>query len=175
MSRYLGEAIQLGYLVDALEPAIHFWSQTLGIGPFFIMPPSSFATLKHHDMETAERDIIAQVALGQSAGMQIELIVPGPAPSTYRDFLDEGRRGLHHIGFACNDFDAHREAALQAGLTPVTEGASIRTRFSYLEGAKDAPAPIVELIEMSPVIASIFDRVRTASIGWDGRDPIRHI
>lgn len=173
MSRLFGRAIQAGYLVDALEPAMRYWTETLGIGPFLVMPPASFLSLSHRGVEAADKDVIAAVALAQGGDIQIELIVPGPAPSTYRDFLGSGGRGVHHLGFASHDFDAQRAAALAAGLSSAMEGRSARTRFAYFEGPADAPGPIVELIEMSPVITDVFERVRAASIGWAGEDPIR--
>lgn len=175
MSRFYGEAMQAGYLVEALEPAITYWTDTLGIGPFFVMPPPEFVWLRHGGEEAQDTAIISQVALAHSGAMQIELIVPGPAPSTYRDFLAEGQRGLHHIGMASEDFDAQRQAALDAGLTVATEGASQRTRFAYMQPPAGAPGPIIELIDMVPVMRDIHGRVKAAAQGWDGRDPIRHL
>ncbi len=175
MSRQYGKAIQAGYLVDALEPAMRYWSEQMGIGPFFVLPAPRFLSLTHNGQPTEARDVIAEVALAQSGDLQIELIVPGPAPSTYRDFLASGGRGLHHLGFASHDFDAQRDRAIAAGLVSVMEGASDRTRFAYLDSASPAPGPIVELIEMGPAITAIFDQVRAASADWDGTDPIRSV
>lgn len=173
MSRLYGNAIQAGYLVDALEPAIAFWTRTLGIGPFFIMPPPQFTWLRHDGQDAARTDIIGQVALAHSGNIQIELIVPGPAPSTYRDFLDAGGKGMHHVGMASERFDEQREAAIAAGMAVATEGASQRTRFAYLQPPPGAPGPIVELIDMVPVMTEIFEHVRAASQEWDGSDPVR--
>ncbi|WP_159981427.1 MULTISPECIES: VOC family protein [unclassified Novosphingobium] len=173
MSRLYGNAIQAGYLVEALEPAIAFWTGTLGIGPFFVMPPPQFAWLRHGGQDAARTDIIGQVALAQSGDIQIELIVPGPAPSTYRDFLGSGRSGMHHLGMASDRFDEQREAAIASGMTVATEGASQRTRFAYLQPPPGAPGPIIELIDMVPVMTEIYERMRAASQGWDGRDPMR--
>lgn len=175
MSRFYGEAMQAGYLVEALEPAIAYWTKSLGIGPFFVMPRPEFIWLRNGGEDVDDTAIISQVALAHSGAMQIELIVPGPAPSTYRDFLAAGGRGLHHIGMASDDFDAQRQAALGAGLTVATEGASQRTRFAYMQPAAGAPGPIVELIDMVPVMREIYAHVKTASLGWDGSDPVRHL
>jgi len=173
MSRLYGNAIQAGYLVEALEPAIAFWTGMLGIGPFFVMPPPQFAWLSNDGQETERTDIIGQVALAQSGDIQIELIVPGPDASTYRDFLAGGGRGMHHLGMASDRFDDQRSAAIVAGMTVATEGATQRTRFAYLQPPPDAPGPIIELIDMVPVMTEIYERVRAASQGWDGRDPMR--
>ena len=37
------------------------------------------------------------------------------------------------------------------------------------------PGSIYEVLEAEPPIYAMFDRVRQASIGWDGSDPIRRL
>lgn len=175
MSRHFGPAIQTCYLADDLEPALDYWTRQLGVGPFFILPVRQFMRLTRHGVETDRRDIISAVALGQSGDMQIEIIVPGPDPSTYRDFLDAGHRGVHHLGVAAHDYDAQLATARAVGMTVAMEGHSQLTRFAYLEGDTARPGTVIELIEMTPAISGLFKQVRDASIGWDGRDPIRRL
>ena len=38
MSRFFGEIRQAGYVVHDIEKAMDYWSQTLGIGPWFYNP-----------------------------------------------------------------------------------------------------------------------------------------
>jgi 4-hydroxyphenylpyruvate dioxygenase-like putative hemolysin len=115
------------------------------------------------------------VALGQLGSLQIELIVPGPAPSTYQEFLARGGQGLHHYGYLTDDFDAARTNAMACGMTAVTEGGSQLTRFSYLE-AHDAPAgTVVELVEATPAMTAFVATVAQAHEGWDGNQPVRHL
>ena len=124
MSRLYGPIVQVCYLVDEIEAGVHYWSDTLGAGPFFVLPPRRFERLEVHGRPAEDHAIIADVALGYAGDLQIELIVPGPAPSTYRDFLASGRSGLHHLGTAAHAFDAQRAAGIARGMTVVTEGAS---------------------------------------------------
>lgn len=175
MASAFGAVFQVGYLVEYLMPALDRWVGSCGIGPFFILPPRQFESLSVHGAPAADHDIIADVALAYSGDVQIELIVPGRAPSTYHDFLSAGGRGLHHFGYGCDDFDAARAEALTRGLTITTEGRSAITRFAYCDDGQAAGAPIVELIEMGPAIVEVFDRIKQASIGWDGSDPIRRL
>ena len=35
------------------------------------------------------------------------------------------------------------------------------------------PGTVIEMAELTPTRRGIFDAVREAAIGWDGRDPIR--
>jgi len=172
MSRY-GRIFQTCYLSRDLDRDLDHWTGTLGVGPFFVMPRRSFSRLVYRGRETDDRDVIDAVALAYSGDMLIELIVPGPSPSTYNDFLDAGHGGVHHLGLACDDYDNQRQAALDAGLTIVMEGASPLARFAYCEADPARPGTILELIETSPAIMAAFDRIRQAAIGWDGHDPVR--
>ena len=166
---------QLGYLVDALEPAMAQWTRSFGVGPFFVLPPRVFPELRVDGQPTDRRDIIAGVALSYVGDTQIELIVPGEAPSTYSRFLEAGRSGLHHLGVASNDFDADRRLLLAQGGIVETEGRSALTRFAYIRGSVVHPGSIVELVEMGPRIVETFAMIKAATRHWDRRDPIRFL
>ncbi|MFS0735735.1 VOC family protein [Sphingomonas sp. 1P06PA] len=168
-----GPIFQLGYLVDALEPAMKHWTDAFGAGPFFVLPPRRFAALTVDGVPTDDDAIIADVALGQLGHLQIELIVPGPAPSTYHHFLDAGQRGLHHVGILVDDFDGKRADALAAGYVPETEGQSALTRIAYLRPPSTQGGSVIELVETCLQVDAAFGRVRDAADGWDGRDPVR--
>ena len=87
MSRLYGPVVQVCYLVDEIEAGIHYWSDTLGAGPFFVLPPRRFEWLAVHGRPTGDHAIIADVALGYAGwgGGQLDeemtrhgwLVVPG--------------------------------------------------------------------------------------------------
>lgn len=176
LSILFGPAFQTGYLVEALAPALDHWTRRCGIGPFFILPPRRFDALSVHGCPADDHAIIADVALAYSGDLQIELIVPGPAPSTYRDHIGRRGYGLHHLGVACDDYDRQRAAALARGFVATTEGRSPLARFAYMEPRGPGEAgSIIELIEMNPAIADIFAHIKDAARNWDGRDPVRRL
>lgn len=175
MSATFGPVFQACYLVEDITTAMTRWTGQLGIGPFFVLPPRHFEWLDYRGIPATDRSIIADVALAYSGALQIELIVPGRAPSIYRDFLAAGHSGVHHLGIAACDYNRQRQAALDNGLVITMEGASPLTRFAYLESETREPGSCLELIEMNPVIAGVFDRIREASVEWDGRDPVRQL
>jgi hypothetical protein len=45
LSRLHGAPFQICYLVEALEPALAHWTEAMGAGPFFILPPRRFEWL----------------------------------------------------------------------------------------------------------------------------------
>lgn len=171
----IGPVFQLGYLVPSLDEAMAQWTASFGVGPFFVLPPRHFAELANDGLPTGQRDIIAGVALSYLGDLQIELIVPGPAPSTYRRFLDAGGSGLHHLGVASHDYAGERAALIAAGGTIETEGRTDLTRFAYVRGSVAHPGSIIELIEMSPQISDAFASIKAATHDWDGQNPIRHL
>lgn len=174
MSRFFGPAFQAAYLARDLTRELHFWTDSVGAGPFFVLPPRTFKWIAYRGERLATHDIISEVALGYLGDTQIEVIVPGAAPSVYLEFRERGETSLHHHGFGATDYDQKCAAARDAGLVLAMEGASALTRFSYWQ-RDDGQGPFIELIEMSPTVDSVFNRIKAASIGWTGADPIRDL
>ena len=111
------------------------------------------------------------LALAQSGGVQIELIQPAGGKSLYQEFLDQGRQGIHHIGFLTNDYEGALNRAETQGLTFLMKGQSGDMRFSYFEA--DRSLPLIELIDAEDSFCMLHKKVAEASVGWTGADPIR--
>lgn len=171
MSRLFGPAIQLCYLSADLDATLNHWTQTLGVGPFFVLPARDFVSLQVDGAEIAPDGLIETIALGNTGDLQIEIIVPGLKESTYRRALRAGAAAPHHIGFAARDFEHQRALGVASGLTVEMEAQTSLTRLAYLRG--ESPGPLVELIEMNEGVESVFDEVRRASVGWSGYAPVR--
>jgi hypothetical protein len=58
------------------------------------------------------------------------------------------------------------------GYTVGQEGDAPRGRFVYFHNVGH-PGTVIEMSHATPVRRRIFDAVREAAVGWDGRDPIR--
>lgn len=175
MSRLFGPAFQFAFVVEDIDTAIQHWTGTLGVGPFFMFPlPLELAWLELHGQRTDRHDICSAVALAYSGDTQIELITPGPDPSPYREFLDAGRSGLHHIGTVADDYDAQIAAARAAGITVELEGQLPIARFAYLATEGPVPGSRIELIDVSPAMAELLAGLKRAAVDWDGSEPVRH-
>ncbi|WP_039805426.1 VOC family protein [Nocardia araoensis] len=176
MSRMFGPIRQNGYVVRDLNEAMRHWIEVLGVGPFFHIPRLPVQQLRFRD-EPSEATI--SVALAQSGGLQIELIQQlDDAPSAFREFLDAGREGLHHVAFWTTAFDTDLDRATEAGLRVVQSGRSGRggpdERFVYFEPGGH-PGAMIELSEISGDKGRVFQKVAAAANGWDGSDPIREM
>lgn len=175
MSRAFGPVFQVAYVVADIEAHIDHWTKIMGVGPFFRFPvPRPIADLKVDDKPAApDTDLFAGVALSYSGDTMIEIIQPGSAPSTYREFLDAGRQGVHHLGTFTDDYDNQMAAARAAGIEVALEGVLPLSRFAYLKTDHLGPGTIVEIIEPQPAMIALFEGIREAARTWDGEERIR--
>jgi hypothetical protein len=175
MSRAFGRVFQVAYVVEDIEAHIDHWVKVMGVGPFYRFPiPRPIEELKIDDKPAApDTDLFAGVALSYSGDTMIELIQPGSAPSTYREFLDSGRRGVHHLGTFTDDYDNQMAAARAAGIEVALEGVLPLSRFAYLKTDLLCPGTIVEVIEPQQAMLDLFGTIRQAAAEWDGQERIR--
>ncbi len=171
MSRFFGEIRQAGYVVTDIEAAMDYWSRVLGIGPWFYNPR---VPIVNYTYRGKPYEVHNSVALANSGPLQMELIqTRNDAPSMYRDFLQSGRTGLHHVAYWTEDFDADL-ARLEAQGLKVAMGGEVgaRGRFVYFD-TEYHPGTVIELSEVAGPKGKLFKLIREASIGWNGRDPVR--
>ena len=175
MSKAFGPIFQIAYVVEDIEAHIDHWTGTMGVGPFFKFPlPLPLEMLEVRGQRVAlTTDLYADVAISFSGDMMIELIQPGSAASVYHEFLDSGRRGVHHVGTFTDAFDEQVAAARAAGITVALEGILPFSRFAYLDTDALFPGTMVEIIEPKPEMIELFDRVKAAAQAWDGIERTR--
>jgi hypothetical protein len=115
-----------------------------------------------------------KTALAQAGSMQIELIQPtGDGPSAYRDTVPMGRPGFHHIALWSNDVDADIALYVEQGFDVAARGrASGIVDFAYIDTSA-VLGHMIELVQGSDMIRSVFSGVADAAINWDGTDPVR--
>lgn len=176
MKRHFGPIRQLGYVVRDIEASMRYWTDLLGVGPFFYYDRAPLRDCRYLG---APCDAHISAALGQSGPLQIELLQPrDDTPSPYLDFLRSGREGVQHVAFWTEDFEADLASAIKEGFEPVLTGFTIEPagRIVYFSDRSDPhPGVMVELSSLSPGKRKAFDAVAAASVGWDGSDPIRRL
>ncbi|NJC32913.1 catechol 2,3-dioxygenase-like lactoylglutathione lyase family enzyme [Sphingomonas jejuensis] len=177
MSKLWGDVFQLAFVVDDLEAQLAHWTGTMGVGPFyrFGLPLAlEWLEMKGERVDPAA-DIFGGVAVAYSGDMMIELIQPGTAPSIYRDFLDAGRSGLHHLGSFTDDLDRTLAAAQARGIGVAMAGQLPLSRFAYFDTDAHGQGTMMEVIEPQQSMIDLFDRIRLAARDWDGSDPVREM
>lgn len=171
MSRFLGEIRQLGYVVNDIEAAMKYWSETLGVGPWFYNPKVPIENYRYAGESYQPHN---SVALANSGFVQVELIqVRNDVPSMYRDFLRAGRTGLQHVAYWTTDYDADLQRLLAQGFKPQMSGEVGKNgRFIYFD-TEYHPGTVIELSEVMGPKGKMFDLIRAASQDWDGQYPVR--
>lgn len=179
MSRFFGQTRQLGFVVRDIDAALRYWTEVLGVGPFFVFREVAPDVYLYRGGPSAPPTM--SIALGNSGDVQIELIAQHTdEPSAYRDFLDAGREGLQHVSswLTRADFDLTRERLLADGAAIVHEGgmADSDIRWAYLD-TDTIPGglqyEIADVLDSSvyPLFESLADMAKT----WDGTDPVREL
>jgi len=171
MSRFLGSIRQLGYVVDDIEAAMAHWYGVMGVGPWYYNPR---VPIEDYRYEGRAYEVHNSVALANSGPVQVELIqTRNDAPSMYRDFMMAGHRGLQHVAYWTQDFDADLARMEAEGFAQKMSGkVGENGRFTYFD-KEDHPGTVIELSEVMGPKGRLFDLIREASHGWDGSDPVR--
>ncbi|MFG6666825.1 VOC family protein [Halomonas sp. HNIBRBA4712] len=171
MSQYLGAIRQLGYVVTDIEKAMAYWTDVMGVGPFFYNPR---VPIKHYTYEDQQYDVHNSVALANSGFIQVELIqTRDDTPSMYRDFLEAGHTGLQHVAFWTQQYDTDLAAMVARGYRVKMSGeVGANGRFAYFD-REYHPGTVIELSEVLGPKGRMFEMIREASENWDGSDPVR--
>lgn len=171
MSRVFGAIRQNGYVVRDIRAALRHWTETAGVGPWFLAERAPIRDFRYRGAPSA---VELSIALANSGGLQLELIQQNnDAPSMYRDFLAAGHEGLQHIAYWTADFAADRARLLALGYRIGHEG---RTGdygpFAYFD-TESHPGTVIELSDVSGRKADLFAHIAAAAEAWDGANPVR--
>ena len=174
MSTLLGPAHQLGIVVRDIQAAMVHWTKNMGVGPFFYLENPPIFDYKYRGKPSPLK---LRAAFAYSGLMQIELIeLVNDTPSSYKDFLDAGHEGLHHLGFLSENYVDDLQRAVDAGLEVEQSGKALNDEghFAYF-ASQGHPGTVMELIAVTDANRQLFEMVQAASANWDGSEPIRRL
>ena len=165
-----GPIRQNGYVVRDLDAALARWLE-IGVGPWFVLPHLTQRGSTYRGHPTAP---VVSIAFANSGDLQVELIVQeDDSPSVYREFLDAGHEGLHHLAWWTDEFAATEARARQAGWPVVHAGdTGGMARFAYYD-AGGTTSTLIEVMELTDATRWLISAVRDGSADWDGTDPVR--
>lgn len=175
MSRFLGGAKQVGYVVHDIEAAMAHWSNVLGVGPWFYKREVGTTEFSYYGKPSELPDL--SIALANSGDLQIELIQQrNNAPSLYLDSLRRSGEGAQHVAWWTEDqFDQLSRQLLDAGYVEGHAGRmGQRGRFAYFLHP-GLPSGMIELSEMAGGKGEYFRQIAAAAQSWDGTDPVRQV
>ena len=166
----LGPPVQIAYAVSDIFRGVDKWIKDFGAGPFFIAEhiPIKNVIYRGHP---SELDIT--VAYGQWGEIMIELVQDnGEGPSIIRDLYPPQKSGLHHLAYFVNDMDLVSAKLVEEGDVLAMSGQAGENRFQFFDAISEM-GHFLEIYEPIESLKFLYERVRSASINWDGSDPLR--
>ena len=166
----LGPPVQIAYAVSDIFRGVDKWIKDFGAGPFFIAEhiPIKNVIYRGHP---SELDIT--VAYGQWGEIMIELVQDnGEGPSIIRDLYPPQKSGLHHLAYFVNDMDLVSAKLVEEGYVLAMSGQAGENRFQFFDAISEM-GHFLEIYEPIESLKSLYERVSSASVNWDGSYPLR--
>lgn len=173
MSKLFGDIRQLAFVVTDIDEAMRFWSDHLGIGPFFIKRSITFNDFLYRGNQCPSP--ITSIALANSGYIQIELIQQhDDTPSIFKEQLDSGQVGLQHVSawLTTEGLIRKREELLTKGYEIAQECVipSSGVKLVYF-GTENGPGNLI--FEISDLLEPThYERalgIKSAYEQWDGQ------
>jgi catechol 2,3-dioxygenase-like lactoylglutathione lyase family enzyme len=136
---------QVAIIVRDIEAAARAWSEILGLPmPSIIITDTvDTAHTEYRGQPTPARAKLAFIKMGQ---VDLELIEPIDAPSTWKDQLDQHGDSLHHIAFRVKGMQDKLAYLDSKGVPLVQRGDYTGGRYAYVDGSARLGC-VVELLE----------------------------
>jgi hypothetical protein len=164
------DQFQNAWVVDDLQAAMRRWTDTCGVGPFFVLEHVEMQDLTYRGRPAK---VDCSIALAQAGRMQVELIEQHcDNPSVYRDLIPKGRCGFHHVAVFAADYDRELAEYRAQGLSVTTTGRFGDMRFFYVD-ASPLINCVIEVLEESQPLRDHFRHIAEAAVDWDGTVPVR--
>jgi len=172
LSHTLGPIKQLAFVPQDFEASIKYWTEIMGVGPFFYLEHISLEDVFYRG-EQIEYDCSAAIAFW--GDMEIELLRQhNEGPSILMDFIEAGREDLHHMRLGVDDLQGARDQ-LEAMGGKLIQSAILPGSGAYFMMEMPGPGPIIELSMLEPRFEKLWAYMKKAADTWDGTDPLRAI
>ncbi|MGE8133921.1 VOC family protein [Novosphingobium subterraneum] len=168
----LGPVGQLAYLPQDFDAAVKYWTETMGVGPFYLMENVALGDAKYKGVPTGA---VFSIAIAYWGDVQIELIRPeNSEPSIYTGEYAV-TDSLHHICIFVDSIEEARAACAEAGAEILVEGkVGADGEVIYVDPGK-GPGHVIELLQNMTGADAIFQMIKDAAKDWDGSEPLRKL
>ncbi|MDD5806850.1 MAG: VOC family protein [Eggerthellales bacterium] len=154
---------QLGYYVEDIDKTAKAMAAVLGAGPFIDAGESTPERCVYRGQEST---MTTRVAMGQFAGLQIELIqVTSEEPNVYAEM---GRYGLHHFCIWTDDMEQTIKEFEEAGFEQAVNLTNTGFDVVYF----DCREAFGHYIEISEPQEDFYAGVAAIAEEWDGAEAV---
>jgi len=136
--------VQIGLIVKDVEKTARHYAEVFGIPQPSVVPiaDDSFARTNYRGQASTARGKAAFFDLG---AVQMELIEPVGAPSTWEEFLRTKGEGLHHIAIKTMDMAEARKFLASKGMETIQHGGWDGGQYAYVDCSEQL-GTILELL-----------------------------
>lgn len=154
---------QLGYYVADVAETARSMARVLGAGPFVDAGESTPERCVYRGEEST---MTTRVALGQFAGLQVELIqVTSEGPNVYAEL---GRYGLHHVCIWSDDLEQTIKEFEDAGFAQAVRLTSSGFEVVYF----DCREAFGHYVEVTSPQEDLYEGVASMAQDWDGAEAL---
>jgi hypothetical protein len=166
----LGDIMQLAYLPADFDAAVKYWTETMGVGPFFLIENVKLGDMRYRGEPT---EALFSIALAYWGDIQIELIrAENDAPSLYSgEYAVKDR--LHHVCLLVPSMEEARSVCAKAGGEVIVEGKVGEDGEVIYVDFGGGPGHVVEILQPMTGSEGLFQMIKDAGADWDGSDPLR--
>ena len=170
------DIVQVAYHVTDIHRAALDMVTKFGAGPFFIIENIKLSWGEHRGQAT---DFVHSSAYGQWGDLMVELFrqEDNSANTPYRDMFAKDQEGLHHTAIMVDDMEQafqHFERNKMPVITRCGLSPSDDVHFAFVD-ARQTLGHMIEIYPKSDGLMNFYKKVRDASVGWSGGDPIRRL
>ncbi|WP_226016357.1 VOC family protein [Novosphingobium sp. FKTRR1] len=168
----LGPIGQLAFLPQDFDAAVTYWTQTMGVGPFYLMENVALGDARYKGVPTGA---IFSIAIAYWGDVQIELIRPeNREPSIYTGEYAVTDQ-LHHVCIFVDSIAEARAAVAAVGAEILVEGTVGADGAVIYVDAGAGPGGVIELLQNMTGADAIFQMIKDAAKDWDGTEPLRKL
>jgi hypothetical protein len=150
---------QLGFVTSNMEEMMALLKRDYAVPSFFVFPDIQFKGVVFLEQPI---ECQANVAIGYSGDMQVEIVEPLGGADIYAEFLKSHSNGLHHIGIRVSDFDQVLSSLNERGVRVIESGEigeEVAIRFAFAD-TRDSIGVITEYVWISEAMDRVYARLR---------------
>jgi catechol 2,3-dioxygenase-like lactoylglutathione lyase family enzyme len=136
--------VQIGIIVRDAERSAAHYAEIFGIPKPEVVPIAADPFAKT-DFRGSPSTASGKAAFFDLGPIQMELIEPVGAPSTWEEFLHTKGEGIHHIALKTGDLAAARQFLRSKGMETIQSGGWDGGQYAYIESTPQL-GTILELL-----------------------------